>query len=340
MIHNMSDAPIFIVGCGRSGTSLLRDLLRSHPHITFPGESYFIPQIYAAYGNPRTDREARTLAAIILNLFWVTSWNIQLEPSAFSHCRSYRHIVSKIYGEYAKREHKTRWGDKTPSYVLSIPTLVEIFPSCQIIHIYRDGRDVALSYVPFIDGPNNIFAAAHYWKTCVSEGREQGTRLGSSTYLEVRYETLITDPQSTMTRICTFLDEPFSDAVLTLNYLENLVVPRVFGKPKPIPISTTTIVSTNHGKWKNRLSPSDQVTFESVAGNQLRAFGYEANGITRHISAFETTSWSIHHYVFHIVQRLNRGQKMRWVPSHLFLRWAFIRSLVRMCWAKRRQSWS
>ncbi|MCA9810355.1 MAG: sulfotransferase [Candidatus Dadabacteria bacterium] len=117
----MADSPIFIVGCPRSGTKLIRDLLRSHSHITFPPESHFIPQLYKLYGNPRDEDAAVKIAAAILNIHWVKGFGLSLSPSSFSGCRSYGEIVSTIFGEWARVEGKPRWGDKTPQYVTDIP---------------------------------------------------------------------------------------------------------------------------------------------------------------------------------------------------------------------------
>ena len=211
----MTDSPIFIVGCPRSGTGLLRDLLRSHPHITFPSESHFIPKLFKAYGDPRDEREARRLANTILKMSWVRVWGLSLDPSFFAGCRSYSEILSRLYEEWMRREGKIRWGDKTPQYVTEMPTLLEIYPSCKIIHIYRDGRDVALSWLRLGFGPENIFTAARRWKYFVNMGRRAGATLPPETYLEISYETLLSHPEATMRRTCAFLNEPFCRDVLT-----------------------------------------------------------------------------------------------------------------------------
>jgi len=138
-----SGSPIFIVGCARSGTTLLRDLLRAHPRLTFPIESHFIPAFGKAYGDPRSAREAIRLARRILNFGWVRPWGLPLAPEDFADCRSYRQVVCRLFEAWARQENKPRWGDKTPRYVLWIPELVALFPGAKIIHIYRDGRDVA-----------------------------------------------------------------------------------------------------------------------------------------------------------------------------------------------------
>lgn len=72
-MNDIDKSPIFIVGCPRSGTGLIRNLLRSHPNLTFPGESHFIPGFFKTYGDPKSEGEARELAARILNLEWINS---------------------------------------------------------------------------------------------------------------------------------------------------------------------------------------------------------------------------------------------------------------------------
>jgi hypothetical protein len=100
----MSDSPIFIVGCPRSGTNLLRDLLRSHPHLAFPDESHFIPEFYSGYGDPKNEHEARSLAARILNLHWVQAWRLELDLSLFANDRSYR----RMFLESTRSGHANR----------------------------------------------------------------------------------------------------------------------------------------------------------------------------------------------------------------------------------------
>lgn len=321
----MIDSPIFIVGCSRSGTSLLRDLLRSHPRITFPTESHFIPKLYKAYGNPQNDREACKLARIILNLFWVRAWGLSLNPESFSHYRSYQEIVSRIYQEYALKENKPRWGDKTPEYITEIPIILEIFPSCRIIHIYRDGRDVALSWLRYPYGTENIFTAATAWKALVSTGRRVGKNLSPETYLEVKYENLISRPKETMEDICTFLGETFSDQILNPNTLKGGLPPALFGQRKASSASETKVVSTNQSKWKVEMSVSDRILFESISGDLSKTLGYETEGLTRRVSPLEQFMWKIHHLFWFSLSWLNTGRKKIWIPSHLLMRWATIR---------------
>jgi hypothetical protein len=329
---NMPDrngSPIFIVGCPRSGTGLIRNLLRSHPRLTFPGESHFIPGFFRAYGNPGSGREASELAERILKLEWIKSWGLALDPSQFAYCRSYAEIVAGIYTEWARKENKVRWGDKTPQYVAEIPTLLEVFPNSKIIHIIRDGRDVALSWLRVNFGPENVFTAASDWKRFVEAGRSYGSSAQPGTYMEIFYEQLVEEPRESLERVCAFLDEPFSDDIVKPNPLERNFREPKFGKRSPTYASQTEIVGTNPGKWREKMSGRDRVIFESVAGDLLASLGYQTEGITRKITKREQLFWKTHHLFLWSLARLDAGEKGKWLKTDLFLRWTNIRGRYR-----------
>lgn len=316
-----SAAPIFIVGCQRSGTTMLRDLLRSHPHLTFPDESHFIPAFYRAYGDPRTAWEAHRLAARILKLSWVRRWGLRLEADSFADCRSFREILCRLYEAWARRENKPRWGDKTPYYVTEIPLLLKLFPEARIIHIYRDGRDVALSWLQSRYVPQNIYTAARLWKSWTSAGRQAGAALPRETYLEVCYERLLQQPRETIQRVCEFVGEPFDERLLRLRPPAR--DPRF--DPSPHKRSPEFIMPANCTKWKTRMAAKDRVTFESAAGDLLGALGYETEGHTRRITGAERLAWNWHHYLVWCARTL---WAMR-LP-------AFCTTMLRMSWAKAR----
>jgi hypothetical protein len=324
----VTNAPVFIVGAPRSGTSLLRDLLRSHPHLAFSYETHFLPKFFRAYGDPRSDREAHRLAARILGLAWMRLWEPELEPASLAHHRSYAGLVSAIYEEMARRAGKQRWGDKTPQYVVEIPTLLRIFPRAKILHIYRDGRDVALSVARARFGPHNLYMVATAWRAFVETGRREGRRLPPGAYAEVRYENLLNRPEETMRRVCAFLGEPFGEEVLRRSFLPRKPRRSLFGRPdQPPPPSPTVIVRSNLGKWKSAMRPADRSLFESVAGDVLAELGYEVEGVDRPIPGRERITWNVHHYFRGLVYRLTTGQPSP--TTFLLMREAEIRQRLR-----------
>ncbi|HLY17473.1 MAG TPA: sulfotransferase [Bryobacteraceae bacterium] len=295
--------PIFIVGWPRSGTTLLRNLLRSHPNLTFPPESQFIPTYYRAYGDPGNRADAIRLGKIILSTRSIRTWRIDLEPAAFCGCRTFREVLCLLFGTWAKQEKKTRWGDKTPQYVTDIPLLRELFPTAQILHIIRDGRDAAVSALR-VAFEGNLATAALRWKASVRAGRQAGAAQSAGAYLEVRYESLLQDPEAVMKQICTFLGEPYDPAVLKPSPPRPHALsgaPWINGDP---PDGDRVIVRSNAGKWQAMMRPSDRVLFESLAGELLQELGYGTEGKTRPVRALERWFWRLHHCFRYAIARV------------------------------------
>jgi len=288
---------------------LLRDLLRSHPLLTLPGETQIIPDFYRAYGDPRNAKEAERLAARILRTFWIGRWELTLEPSDFRECRSFRQVMELLYESWARIEGKPLWGDKTPHYVLHIPLIARIFPEARFVHIYRDGRDVALSWLSAGFEPRNLYAAMKHWAFMVEKGRRDGPKLGPGRYLEVRYETLISETESTMRTVCEFLKLPWDPAVLQATRMKRGVGElALFVARKPY------VVSGNFRKWKTRMSAEELAVAEAVAGETLERLGYETSGAVRPIPWWRRLWWSVQDRVGWAAYKVREG---RWGKRHM-----------------------
>jgi len=186
--------PIFVVGCQRSGTTLVRLMLDSHRNISCGPETRFLAD----------------LAQIT-----TTNWK---RLSHFGFDKEYWHrsiadFFATIQRDYATSRGKARWADKTPRYAQSLEFIDELFPDCQVVHVVRDGRDVVASHRHRF-GYMAAVKAAEKWPRYIRTARKAGSRLGPDRYVELRYEELVADPKSTMKGLLEFLDEPWDDAVL------------------------------------------------------------------------------------------------------------------------------
>jgi len=316
-----SDAPIFIVGCPRSGTTLLRNLLRSHPRLSFPTETHFIPQLYKAYGEPRTKEDAEKMSRLILSLEWMRLWKCTFDKDALYASRSYREIINELFNAWLRYDGKERWGDKTPHYVLHMPTLVSIFPDAKIIHIYRDGRDVVRSWIKAPFGPENLYAAAAKWQRIMQSGLQAGAMLTSHTYIEVCYETLLQETESTLRRLCTFIGESFDPAILKPNVLPTLSwrtrIP-ILGTYRPGLATQPSIIKGNAYKWKTELTVDERALVEAVAGPTLKILGYELEGHQRRVRIYCRWWWSLHSLLKEILVKLiNAKDKRLWFTTVL-----------------------
>lgn len=282
--HARHDGPIFIVGAPRSGTTLLQFRLRNHPRISMPtGESHFFIPLYrnrVSFGDlSRLENVRAVLEAMYKQSreFLDTDLHgLKFDPDTLSselHTEG-RHslpaIISGLFEKNASGEGKVRWGDKTPYYVMHIPKLLEWWPNAQIIHLIRDGRDVALSLFGRRHdfGVYNAYSAAKYWQQYVERGHELGNTLSPEQYFEMRYEDLLTNPEETMQKVCAFLAEEYSSNLFNIQSVsvENA------GKT---PLVYQPIKAENAGKWRTKMTSRQIRVFESAAGDTLLHFGYE-----------------------------------------------------------------
>jgi len=270
--------PVFIVGCGRSGTTLLRLMLNRHPDLAIPGESHFIPELWATRrrfesgGVPNNERLVQRILSTQEVSWWGISQHAVFDQLPRHESSGFAGVVEAVFMAYAAGQGKQRWGDKTPIYVRSIPLIARMFPTARFVHLIRDGRDVALSYQSIPTGPTNIWEAACRWRRDVRAGRRAGRVLGTGRYLEVRYEALVAQPESQVRAICSFLSLSFDPIMLEPN-------PSDLEKIRPawrFMHSRAGLPPTAGLRdWRREMALTDRLAFEAVAGETLSDFGYE-----------------------------------------------------------------
>ena len=281
-----NDVPFFIVGCPRSGTTLLQLLIDSHPNIAIPPESHIFvrfSKIFRYYGDLSKDTNLRLLIRDLLNDYHIKDWKLGVSIPEFCEMleeRTLRGVIFTLLGIYAKKEGKKRWGDKTPQHALHLKEIIKIFPKAKFIHLVRDGRDVAVSSSRTIVGPPSIYGIAKEWKKYISIFSDFKESLDKCRYHEIRYEDLVQNPQKEMDKTFHFLDEepisigPEVPNTAAKNYYLQTDEHMLSLK---LPITTKKICS-----FKNVLSEREIAIFEFMAKYALRRYGYqlESTGYT------------------------------------------------------------
>lgn len=259
---------------------MLRLMLDAHPDLAVPWESHFIVSLWKDRRRYRTSagfdapHMARDIAGSPMFGQWkVPDENLWRRIDALER-PSFAEVIDAVFMSYADTRGKRRWGDKTPIYVRSIPMLSSQFPTARFVHVIRDGRDVALSYLSVPWGPNDIWRAARKWKQDVSAGRRHGAALPPSRYLEVRYEDVIADPRAALERICGVADLPFVQEMLEYHRdgSDRLASPEAH---KAYHASASKPPTAGLRDWRTQMTPEALVAFESVAGGLLEELGYE-----------------------------------------------------------------
>ena len=259
---------------------MLRLMLDAHSELAIPGESHFIPQVWNS--RRRYDTRSGFDAGKLIEDFTQTAhfgqWDLPGDEvlSLVAKLRepSMAEVIESFYVAYASHHGKCRWGDKTPIYVLSIPLLARIFPDARFVHIIRDGRDVALSYLSVPWGPATIWQAARKWSRHVTAGRMAGRELGSTRYMEVRYEDLVKEPAQVLTRVCEFTDLPFESGMLEFH---KDAKGRIQSRPERTHFhsSVTKPPSQSLRDWRTQMPAPQVLAFEAMSGAELTELGYE-----------------------------------------------------------------
>lgn len=267
--------PLFILGVRRSGTTLLRVMLDQNSVLAIPDESYFLPQLADRH------RGRLDLAAFVEDLRRIETlreWDVPVEAvqARLKPGDTLGDGIAAVYETYAAARSKSRWGDKTPMYMQHLGLLERLFPRALYVHLIRDGRDAALSFLALPAGivtetwahPQHAAGFAAQWRTEVRAARNLGRRVGSNRYLEVRYEDLVRNAEGELRRIGDFAGLAFEEAMLSYQGSLDL-------STKPHQQSLAKAPTAGLRDWRSQMDQEDLVAFERIAGDLLAELGYE-----------------------------------------------------------------
>ncbi|MDX6533903.1 MAG: hypothetical protein QOF68_1647 [Gaiellales bacterium] len=308
--------PFFIVGCDRSGTTMLRLVLDRSTDVAIPTESMILVDMARLNGRLRpldTDEQFDRLAKAVWRHPKVREWRLQAPPpkrDGRQGAEAYRAALEAPYIAYADLHGKPGWGDKTPYYVNHIDEVRRVFPEARIVNVVRDGRDVALSLLRVPFGPANVWAAAHQWRTAVEAGDRAAAGLGDD-LITVRYEDLVSDPAATVPEICRFLGIAYRTDMLAI---EETPPDRIAsGQEAWFTELFAGISASSVGKWRHQMSPADVALFESIAGEALERHGYETGhgGTASRVPApiWQAHNWAVklwHFALLHVWRERGR----------------------------------
>jgi len=269
--------PVLVLGVRRSGTTLLRVMLDRHSELAVPDESYFVPQLADRHLR-RVDPDA--FVDDLRRIDTLAEWNVPLDKvrTRLRRDMPIGAAIATVYAVYAEERGKQRWGDKTPMYMQNLHLLERLFPDALFVHLIRDGRDAARSFLSMPKGlmtetwmqPESVAEFACQWRAEVKSARRLGWRVGGSRYLEVRYEELVQDVETVLRRISTFALLPYEPGMV--DYVGD-----VASSAKPHQQSLNRPPTAGLRDWRLQMSPEDVGAFEQVAGDLLEELGYESH---------------------------------------------------------------
>lgn len=298
------ETPFFIVGSGRSGTTLVRSLLNAHPALAVTPETHYLKRAFreGAASQPAPDD---------FPAFWreLTAWSrfrdTELDADAVlarieaGGDRSFRAVFAAMLAEYAAARGKRRAGEKTPGHYRYLPTIFTWFPGARVLVLRRDPRDVVASHLgsPWVTGelrPGRLAAPlirrlrlfhiaerAALWRE--ANGPFLGGADGDPRMHVVRYEQLVRDPEGEVARICAFLGEASDPAMLASRAQGRATPPAGAADPgwrdwakrhharAGAPVSDGSV-----GRWRETLSASEATLVEAICAAEMARHGYAA----------------------------------------------------------------
>ena len=272
---------IQMIGTQRSGSNLLRVMLDGIESITAPHPPHilqrFLP-LLSQYGDLSQPGKFHQLAEDVCELVRINPvpWEgVTLDTEAvYAACQAptLYELFRVIYETAARQHGASFWLCKSMKNVFYTEGIETTGLRPYYIYLYRDGRDVALSFQKAIVGEKHIYALANNWM----KDQEAALRLKAVTpanrFFSLSYESLIADPEQVMRSLCAFLGVDYTNRIMDYYKSRESVNTAVAGKMWSN--VTKPIMKDNTQKFLQEMTAEDIALFESVAGETLKKLGY------------------------------------------------------------------
>jgi len=261
---------VFIVGAPRSGTSWLHEMLAAHPQVAAIPEEM---TLFSKYLAP-ADKHYREETMHLERGDWRQGLPLLFDPVEFE--AALHKVVDSVYGRILDSNTiATHLIDKHPHYAGHLALIDRLLPTCKVIHIIRDARDVAVSTMRTKrlkgHGQADVEGAARVWSERIRQARAYGAKLGPERFLELRYEDLLADTQGGLTQVLGFIrldTEP--TLVQRIAQEHDMEVRTVSG-------GDTTLNALRRipdAIWRSKLMLHERYLMEHFAGDLLAELGY------------------------------------------------------------------
>lgn len=289
------DAPIFVVGTPRSGTTLVAKILGRHPRLFMPGETHFFDDIYALrgkLGDPSDPEDMKRIAARLRDhyrRYWEPDDQARIDriiserPDIWhewtASCKTYQDVFFGFMELQMRWEGKYRWGNNVPRDIFNLREILSFAPNAKFIVCVRDVRDFLYSYrdkwkatsEEHVERLRNLYhpvVTTLLWKSTVSRVLHVHEWVPLENFIIVRYVDLVTEPEPVVRQICQTVGEDFEAGMLDVN-----------GHNSSHQGNSSGIYSTSVGAWRGNLPETDVVIAQQLAGAEMRALGYELSDV-------------------------------------------------------------
>lgn len=282
-----SPVPIFILGSGRSGTTVTASLMNRLPGVHIAKETGFIGQSVELLRDIANPDSRRRLIEVVNSWLDLEKWSGRASEQGFeSFCDRQKLSGPSAFIHYVWQidspipwEQLSFIGDNTPLYVLSIPWLLELFPDARFVHMVRDPRDVVCSVLSMRFGADDPVVAAIEWHHALGCWLMAERLISHENRIEIRYENLCLLAEPTLLKLIKWLGCDVSKSnVEELIRHDGAAVNATFQTVAELPHHQQLQQPLNAariGRYRSELSPADIAKIEAVMQNGMLACGYQ-----------------------------------------------------------------
>jgi len=203
-------------------------------------------------------------------------WDIKLSKEKIFESVKERNLINvffAIYQQYLESTHKIRWGCKSTFMINHVALIRRYYPRAKYLYMVRDGRDVAVSAKDSIFNHFHVYYTARLWKDEQQMGISWLNQLSKDEIFLIKYEELLKDFKGVIQSICSFLNEPFQDAMLC--YQESDEARKSSSISTAWRNTAKPLIKDNAGRFKDKLNFKEIDLFERIAASELNYFSYE-----------------------------------------------------------------
>jgi len=272
--------PIFIVGCARSGTTLLRSILSSHPNISIPRETSFFQYLDDFLDKNKIENLNKE---DVLNFWTIYSSTRRFTYQGLKKEKiedilnkkdqiTFKYILDTLMRVYLESVNKNRWGEKTPGHEYHLQRILNWYPDAKIIFLIRDPRAVASSFKNVPWGSNFIRIPIKLWNRSIDCWEKY---YSDSRVMTVKYEDLVSNVIESTKSICEFIKEDFTD---------DMIANRMSFIPSKVENSWTNeyekqvsqeVTNDSINKWEKTLSKFEISIIEILNYRAFNKLGYK-----------------------------------------------------------------
>lgn len=274
-------SPVFMIGTQRSGSNLLRLMLNQLDEIASPHPPHILERIFPlleTYGDLKEETNFRLLVDDVCRLVELNpvEWaGVNLDRADIAkRCKeqSLAAIYGAVYDVFAENKGSKAWCCKSLANINYIDMIEGYFNKPKYIYLYRDGRDVALSFQKAVVGEKHIYNIAKEWADTQDIAIHLRKNIKSNRLISISYEELTSNPEATARKLCKFLGVDYSPKMHDFHNTEEAMKAAkssaLWGNV------TKPIMSNNSKKYAAEMSDQELKIFESVAGHVLDELGY------------------------------------------------------------------